>query len=255
VQDDHCEDGVCVDQQCVACRDQTDCTDPTAPRCNPQGDCVPCSQTEHCAHIEGKTLCDLGQCVQCTSTNDEPCGRDGAGERYVCDTLARTCSTHQRRSANVCDPCVSDAQCMAGQLCVMQRFDEVGDDPDMGELDVGYFCLWREDATQPFAPAGSCANAPPYFNARPGSESVDGTHATVCGFRVTTCAGYKDFIDKACDGLTDDARCGDPRFVSDGYCREALASTFRCTTPCLGADDCNVGAACTATAPKYCSLQ
>jgi hypothetical protein len=159
----------------------------------------------------------------------------------------------ERRSAGVCDACVSDAQCGAGQLCVMQYFDEVGDSE--GEVEVGYFCFWREDATEAGAPAGDCVNARPYVDTRADSESIEGTDATVCGLRVTTCAGYKDYSAKTCAGIEDDAVCGDARFASDAYCEMFSASTYRCTTPCLSDDDCDVGATCTATAPKYCALQ
>ena len=231
-QDEHCEDGVCVDQQCVACRAHGDCADPAASRCSSAAECIPCAQPEHCMHLDGTTTCDLGECVQCTGADSDACGRDDHGVPYVCDALARTCTTYTRGSANLCDACLSDGQCMDGQLCVMQRFDEVGDDPDLGEVDVGYFCFWREDATETGAPAGSCAQAPPYFGTRANSESIEGVEATVCGLRVTTCAAYKDYSMKTCTGAEDDASCGDPRFASDGYCREAATSTYRCTTPC-----------------------
>jgi hypothetical protein len=170
----------------------------------------------------------------------------------VCDVLARTCSAETRRSAGLCDPCVSDEQCGSDQLCVMQRFDEVGDAE--GEVDVGYFCFWREDADEPNAPSDDCANTPPFVDTRAGSESISGVEATVCGLAVTTCAGYRDYRTKNCSGLDDDASCGDPRFESDGYCEMFSAETYRCTTPCLSEDDCDPGSTCPETAPKFCSL-
>jgi hypothetical protein len=151
----------------------------------------------------------------------------------------------------LCEACVSDEQCGSGQLCVLQKFD----DPDNGEQDVGWFCVYREDASEENEPNGSCANIPPFFSTLPGSTSIGGTSATVCGLAVTTCPAYRDFRSTPCAGTDDGASCGDPRF-NDGYCREAgmSTSTFRCTTPCGSDDDCDSLFECTDTIPKYCSL-
>jgi hypothetical protein len=254
MQDEHCAEGVCENRECVACRRDADCDDPAAARCR-DTTCVPCTSAAHCSHFASARLCDDGICVQCTAAESSACGRTTGGTQHVCDVLARTCTTFARRSAGLCQPCVSDQQCGEGQLCVMQRYDEVGDDPDVGPADVGWFCFWREDATNLGAPNGSCANVRPFFATRTGSVSIEGVQATVCGLRVTTCPAYSDYSAQSCAGPEDDSACGDPRFLGDGYCREAAASTYLCTTPCLGNQDCRSGATCNeAVTPFLCSL-
>jgi len=255
VGDEHCDDGVCIDGSCEACRSDLDCKEPAASRCTSAHACAPCTQHAQCEHLEDTQLCVEGSCVQCTSEDRTACGTSAGGTSYVCDVQARSCSTTAtRRSAGLCEACVSDEQCGTGQLCVLQRFDEAGDTPDDGEQDVGWFCLYREDSTEPNAPAGDCANLAPYVDTLSASVSISGTEATVCALRVTTCPAYRHFSAQTCAGVEDDASCGDARF-SDGLCEMLSASTFRCTTPCGSNDDCKSGFECTSTEPSYCSLQ
>ena len=214
---------------------------------------MPCTDHSECGHIEGQPVCDGGECVACTGTRYESCGTSDSGKRYVCDSLSRSCTQQERASAGLCESCVSDAHCGAGQLCVMQKYDEPTDAE--GAVDVGYFCFWREDSTEPGAPNGDCVNARPYVGTRAGSQSIDGVEATICGLAVTTCAGYRDYRSKTCADPTDDAACGDERFASDGYCRTFTTGSYRCTTPCLSAEDCDSGSTCPASPPKFCSLQ
>jgi len=195
--------------------------------------------------------------VQCKGSDYAECGTNVSGTRRVCDSLSQTCSTQLEQAASLCEPCVSDAQCKTGQLCVMQTYDDPTDAPDGGELPVGYFCFWRQDSAGTGAPAGSCANARPFF-ATESVTSIDGVQASVCGLAVTTCAGYRHFRAESCTGADNDAACGDTRYATDGYCREvgAGSGTYRCTTPCLSDDDCKTGAACnTGSIPNYCNLQ
>jgi hypothetical protein len=134
----------------------------------------------------------------------------------------------------------------------MQYFDEVGDDPDMGALEVGYFCFEREDA----AGGGTCANGRPYVDTQTGITSIGGVEATVCGLALTTCSAYKDYLSKPCADANDNSSCGDSRFESDAYCRVLAApSMYRCTTPCSSALDCRAGYFCnTNVVPSACSL-
>jgi hypothetical protein len=133
----------------------------------------------------------------------------------------------------------------------MQHFDEAGDAE--GPVEVGHFCLWREDATEPYAPAGACTNAPPYIATRTDSVSINGTRATTCDLSATTCPGFRGFY-KVCSGTDDDATCGDPGFASDAYCREAAPSTYRCTTPCSSDADCLTGSTCVSATPRHCNV-
>jgi hypothetical protein len=208
-----------------------------------------------CEHLADTPICDSGSCVACNRGDYHLCGTNGSGVRRVCDVLERTCSSELEHSAGPCDPCVSDAQCKPGQLCVMQTYDDPTDSPDQGELDVGHFCFWREDSAEPNAPGGDCANTRPYVDTRAAATSIDGTQATVCGLRVTTCAGYRDYSSKSCTDPNNDSACGDSRFPEDGYCELFSTTNYRCTTPCGSDDDCDIGFSCDAGPPKYCNLQ
>ena len=163
----------------------------------------------------------------------------------VCNHAARTCTSTMERSANLCEECVADEHCQMDQLCVPMTFLTT---------DVGSYCLWRQDA--PAGPNGSCTTIPPYR----GSEeetSLDGTTATVCTLRQTTCTALSEFDVRPCtDGTPPDAsdeECGISG-LDDGLCRMVDAVTNRCTIPCGSDDDCNIGFTCSASPPKYCEL-
>ncbi len=253
IQDAQCGRGVCIQRVCEDCRSDGDCEQPDAARCSEQA-CVACETSAHCAHLDATPLCDQGLCVECIGDDSSACGNAPTGAPYVCDVLTRTCSKSQtRRSAGLCEPCIADEQCGAGQLCVVQRFDEAHDTPDQGERDVGYYCFHREDYEAPSAPNGTCANVVPFVDTQAARTSIAGVEATICGLAVTTCPAYTRFSAEPCAGLDDDASCGDPRF-DDSFCREAMTSTFRCTTPCGSDDDCDVGSSCNSTLPSFCSL-
>jgi hypothetical protein len=249
--DEHCAKGVCEDNTCVPCRAEADCSDPAAPRCS-NNQCSACIANGDCLRFATTPVCSEGNCVQCDGDDYEACGSNATGTALVCDTLTQSCSTALEHSANLCDPCITDAQCQPGQLCVQQTYDDPNDTPDKGEQNVGHFCFWREDSTQTNAPGGTCANAVPFFATRT-VTSIDGAQATVCGLRATTCTGYKHYSSKPCASPADDATCGDPRFPSDGQCDQAATDTYLCTTPCLSELDCKPGATCSAT--NVCSLQ
>jgi hypothetical protein len=199
-----------------------------------------------------------GTCVECAATQYASCASGGVN--YVCKSLTRTCSTTAvERSRDACGECVSDAQCQEGKLCVKQTFNDPTDSPDQGQIEIGYFCAWRLDA--PNGPDGSCFSQRPYVAAREDVSSLDGATADVCLLAVTTCPAFADHRSKDCQttpgsGVGDDALCGHPDAPHDGYCAKADDTTFRCTTPCGGADDdCKASFTCdTATEPDTCSL-
>ncbi|MGC4068864.1 MAG: hypothetical protein QM784_30315 [Polyangiaceae bacterium] len=233
---------------CVGCLGNTDCASATALRCDTATNtCTACQTDTDCSQIAGKGVCSAGMCVQCTGKKRDACG-ELEGKALVCDSLSQTCTTDKKvGSAGLCQPCVSDAQCPAGQLCHQQMF---------GGKPVGYFCFWKQGDTANGAPADcTLSSNRPYVKTEADAQSIDGEAATLCGLAVTTCIAYNQFknVDCAPTGTPQDALCG---FASgqDAKCAQYGATTYRCTTVCLGNDDCDV--ACnTGASPKVCTFQ
>jgi len=232
---------------CVACLDSSQCSEAAAPLCD-MNVCAPCSEDAHCAGITDDAGTDLNACltggdaptcVECTATNDTACGGN------VCDLSTNTCTDRAKGSAGLCQTCVNDTECDEGQLCVLTRFDDI---------DIGQFCLWREDA--PAGPAGDCVTQRPYVDSQM-ATSINGVMAGVCNLRLTSCTALNQFDMRSCtDGTspgTTDSECGHPG-VDDGLCRRRSSTTNRCTVPCLSNDDCQDGSNCTSTPPRYCDF-
>jgi hypothetical protein len=211
-------------QACVQCLTDADCTDPAAPRCDPDSHaCLPCELDSDCDSLTGLGVCDAsggdGVCVECTGTDFDAC--DG-----VCDSRDRTCTSLAPESAGPCEPCVSDAQCEMGQLCVEMTFEGT---------DVGAFCLWREDYSGAGGPDGSCLlNGRPYINDTP-ATSLGGVSADICKPNLTTCQALNDFLNAVCTG-TDDLSCGVDG-LTDGECVQ-VGGGFLCNVPCESKRDC-----------------
>ena len=256
---------------CAQCLSDGDCGDPSASLCD-AGTCVPCTHNLHCAGVltgDGATelgVCDTsggdGVCVQCTGHDYAGCGTcdpvvhecgdddEFTGDALVCDSLTKSCSDQPEASSGLCGECVSDAECPAGQLCVLQEFDSAT---------IGYFCFWEKNAGQGGAPT-SCPTARPYIETVLDADSIDGLTADVCALEVSTCPGHQDFrspeVDCAPTGTPDDTLCGEPN-VSDAYCRLFAPDpdVYRCTVPCLSDDDCRPGSDCDIMAdPPHCEL-
>ena len=266
-----CEARLCVDDDCVQCTMDDDCTaTPATPRCSgntcvecledsecseagasrcDMGVCAPCGEDAHCAGITDDagdplnaclTTGDAPTCVECTATSDAACGAN------VCDLSTNTCTDRAKGSAGLCQTCVNDTECGDGQLCVLTRFMDT---------DIGQFCLWREDA--PAGPAGDCVTQRPYVDSQM-ATSTNGVMTSVCNLRLTSCTALNQFDMRSCtDGTTPgttDSECGHPG-VDDGLCRRRSSTTNRCTVPCLSNDDCLSGSACnTGTTPRYCDF-
>lgn len=231
---------------CVECLASTDCSTAAAAKCD-GGSCGKCTSNDDCAHIAGKGVCDktAGECVECTGTDYSSCGSDG-GTPLVCDTKARTCTTSKEHAGDLCKPCVSDAQCQLGQLCVKQTFGAPAQD-------VGFFCFWKKGDTANGAPATCLPGADPYANTLLNQTSIDGVTKDICGLRASTCVARNQFSSKDCStsGAADDQKCG---FVpkKDSKCVQADVGVFRCTMPCGSADDCPGSLACDGT--SFCKL-
>ena len=229
---------------CVACNADADCAALSAPECDPAAHtCGPCTASTACDGRPGTTVCGGGACVECTGANRNACGAN------VCDVSAHACSAIPEGATGLCQTCVSDAQCRAGQLCVPMTFDTPA-------RPVGNYCLWRLDSTGAGAPNGACSTVRPYVRALPDATSLEGVTATVCGLRVTTCPAMNDFSATNCMTLdaTGDARCGAAGFA-DGVCRVLDAAANRCTVECGSDDDCKTGFTCdTTVVPQVCRL-
>jgi hypothetical protein len=236
---------------CVACLESADCSTPGAAKCD-AGACVKCTSNDDCGHIAGKTVCDTdaGECVQCTGKDYASCGMSG-GKPLVCDSATRSCSTSKEHSAGLCSPCLSDAQCGLGQLCVKEQFGTP-------KQDVGYFCFWKQGAAEGGAPVDcTLPTNRPYVAALKNQSSIDGAAATVCGLRTSTCTARNQFSAKDCStsSLADDNKCGFAP-TKDSKCLPFGASQFRCTTTCLSNDDCDEASSCDVNAtPKVCQIE
>jgi hypothetical protein len=230
--------------ECVACLDNEDCDDPTASKCE-AGQCVGCGDSAECSHISGKTACDTSasECVQCTGTDYSACG-ESEGTPLVCDSLSRTCTTKKQHTAGLCIPCVSDAECKPGQMCVLQKY---------GEQDVGHFCFWKQGGGSG-APTDCFATGRPYVGLVEDAISIDGVTADICGLRASTCAARNEFSMKDCAtaALPDDSKCS---FAppGDSKCVQASPTVYRCTMRCLSNDDCPDPSTCDTEAdPPVC---
>jgi hypothetical protein len=241
--EDQCD---AASKTCVECLTPSDCASASASRCQ-AGACTPCSSHADCAHIAGKSVCDGGECVECTGTDYAACGED-AGTPLVCDSLSQSCSTKKQASAGLCQTCVSDAQCKAGQLCVMQRFGSP-------ERDVGYFCFWKKAAGTGGAPA-LCSSVRPFVETLVNQTSIDQATGDVCGLAVSTCLAHNEFRSKNCTTsmAPDDSKCGFDA-PDDAKCAEFDTGVHRCTMTCLSDDDCRPGSSCDiSTTPAVCEL-
>jgi len=225
---------------CVPCLSNADCTDAKAPRCDTRTHtCETCKQSSDCTGIKDKSVCaEDGECVQCTHEDFTSCGSE-AGTPFVCDSKLRSCTKFKKGSAGICQPCVGDAQCSPGRLCVE---DEVT--TSAGPVSLGYFCQWKKGDTTNGAPA-SCGAAPPFVGTATAATSADGAVADICVLRSSSCKAYTDYSSKNCgqEGAANDSLCGAAAPV-DGVCRQFDETTFFCTMPCGGNIDCKPGKTC-----------
>ena len=195
-------------------------------------------------------MCDAGACVQCTGKKFTACGLD-TGTPLVCDSLKRTCSANKQHSAGLCQTCVTDAQCNAGEMCVLDKF---GSSP----VEVGYFCHWKKGDTANGAPLNCSVTGMPYVGTQLAATSIDGAVSDVCTLAVSTCVARNQFRAKDCvvSSTPSDAACGiSPGKDSKCVLYDSGASTYRCTMTCLSDDDCPTGSPCDKSGtPWVCQL-
>jgi hypothetical protein len=244
---------LCLSGSCVECTAQSDCTSATASQCDATTHtCKACTTDAHCSNIAGKNVCLDGACVQCTGAKATACGADTkSGTPYVCDSLKHTCTTSLAKSAGLCASCVSDAQCKAGELCVL---DTVG--TGSSAKTAGYFCHWKKGDTANGAPADCLASGRPYAGTQTAVTSIDGQTADICSLRVSSCQASSEYSTKNCapSGTPNDSLCG-VAAPADAKCIQgANSSTYLCTMTCASDLDCP-GLPCdTQASPRVCQF-
>lgn len=226
--DDCTDEAQCVSGECVECTRDSDCTSRAASACDlARHQCVPCSMSGQCEHIDGAKVCHGGEgdagsarCVECDATDSSACN-DG---NDVCITVPSdeqfSCSGRESGQVGFCGECAADADCSRGQRCVeLVSLSE----------QVGYHCVYLVGETG--APA-SCSEASARPFIRPvETTSVDGELGTYCTLDTTSCDVFGHFKD-AC---TSDAQCGSP---DDGAWCDLEDATGRCSYVCESDGDC-----------------
>jgi len=220
-------------------------------QCSAQSLCAGCTDDTQCAHIPGKNVCSAGACVQCTGTKAEACGSQDS-VRLVCDSMSKTCSTLKAGKTDVCQPCVSDAQCKLGQLCVQETLSN-------GQK-LGFACFWKKGDTQNGAPPTCSGGGTPFAKQVLNASSIDGATANICTLKVSSCLAFKQFSSDVTCGtippnpMADQSKCGVAPSV-DARCALVEEGVFKCTMTCLSSEDCKFPVACDDTvSPNVCKF-
>lgn len=224
--------GVCEGGSCVECRRDDDCTAPGASACDPTShECVPCSVSSQCKHIEGASVCHVEEasdassrvsgCVQCDALDYRAC--DDA--KAVCITVPSpsqfTCSERRVNQVGFCGECLADSDCRAEERCVFEE------SPASGQS--GFHCLYLVGAEG--APSSCSETSAEPFTRAAHATSVDGVTGTYCALDTTTCDVFNHFK-RSCVG---DADCGAPQ---DGAICQIEQQSGRCTYTCASDVDC-----------------
>lgn len=209
--------------KCGACLSEADCTDPDKAHCNAETLVCeyPCQEDADCEGLAGTEACGPDDvCVECTPTNETVC--DGK----ICVPDTNSCSEDiEQGETPICSNCVSDTQCVADHKCIPLEYNDAFH---------GNYCMKLASAT--------CAN--PYRAPELQRKSVlaaeDDEPEAFCGINeaLTTCEAVLGF-DQECPGGTD-AECG----AQGAICRKVNNATNHCTYHCEDALQCTPSAAC-----------
>jgi hypothetical protein len=221
-EDEYCTDQMLVcktdEMKCVSCLDSSNCDDPGEAHCNTDtNECEECQNETDCDGIEGLSVCDAGECVQCTpATEPEKCGDKS------CDPATRSCTDTVVGSQDVCETCVADSECgdegapSTSFRCVAMEYQG---EPFPG--DGKGFCL------KIFSPGG-CEQ--PYAIRITDRESLSGDPLqSYCGINelLATCPAVSALKEnEICVGGEDD-EC-----PTSGLCRDVGGLPNRCTYLC-----------------------
>ena len=211
---------------CVGCSSDSDCTDPTAARCD-NNVCTQCTEHSQCADITGigaaENACHEGVCVDCTpETETETCP-----DPRTCNPRTQECTDVSVGSLEVCEECVSDSQCgdegdaSDAHRCVPMFYGP--EDVRFPNDEVG-FCLKSIEL------GGMCINP---FRIPLTRTSLSGAEADdYCGINeeLATCPAVRALLeDQDCNPANGDADCPQP----SGLCRELPGTDqHRCTYFC-----------------------
>ncbi len=235
--------------RCVGCLQDTQCTDPAAPRCNTESNtCSPCMDDDQCARFSDTPVCETGTgvCVECTEATQEaacpPIENDRPAVNRVCNVETFECEG----TLGFCQRCVSDEECLSNDQvgtfrCIPLEFDGMPRD-NYCMLDLESHRAALDDPS---------ANCPPQQFAQRMRTSLGGVEALYCVVREanTTCEAVLSF-GSVCAEDTVAEDCG-ASGLDDGVCRQ-MGRGFACTYECAGPSDCPDGVACD-NAPRTCN--
>ncbi|QED28471.1 hypothetical protein FRD01_14765 [Microvenator marinus] len=224
--DTDCQGQVCILgasadlNQCKECRDNGECTSPTASVCDSSNTCSACANDGDCSHLTGLGQCVAGTCRACdVATESSDCGGN------VCDPSTFTCTNIQIGNTVALESCTYNSQCESGNACVPVNF---------GNSQHGTYCL-------PIAPSNAACGRP-YGNGQRLRTNTDGTPVTVCMYNetLTTPEAILAYNSNSCTQPTDCAPEG-------ASCELFLATDLnsrKCTYDCSGSLDCRTGSTC-----------
>jgi len=204
---------------CVQCLRDADCADPTAPRCDTNGECADCQTRADCTRFDDLPECNGGgACVECTpGTELESCDGDS------CNPATFTCTGTPVGSRATCETCVSDSDCAEpDNRCVAMEY-QGSPYPD---AQTG-FCLKTAE--------GGCER--PFAITLSDRESFSGPpEEDYCGINesLATCEAVRALLqDARCDS-GEDEECPQP----SGICRQVGSLPNRCSYRCESVVEC-----------------
>lgn len=249
-----------VDQECVACLDDTDCEGNEAGEvCNDDGECVECVDDEDCEGNEAGEVCnDDGECVGCL--DDEDCG--GGGQICIdqeCEQACEDstdCEAGEVCAGGVCtETCNNDSDCPEGEICsgsgVCSHPCDDESDCGTGQICSGGVCTSPCDSdddcygSQFCGAGGTCEDGC-------SSDSDCGTGQVCSGGQCTDsctsnsdCSNGQTCVDDECAEPCTPGECGTGQSCVNGTCEEDCTTDGDCESDeCLPASD-TCGDACT----------
>jgi hypothetical protein len=227
-----CKTGATSDlNTCVACRDNTTCTDAAASKCEVgTNTCVGCGDVTDCSQVPNATkYCDAGVCAGChLETEAADCLINNV--QYFCDGSTNTCSNTIAGNAGTCASCNANTDCAIGYRCV---------DTDFMAATAGSYCM-RLSTGQ------TCPG--PYGGGIQARTDLSGAQIDVCMLSesITSCAAYNLYGDIC---TTNPTACD----VAGGVCKQFDVATRRCTYECIFNSDCPNNVTCKTTGiGKFC---